>query len=177
MSRDINLVLKEDTEVLKHKKEIKKVRLAAAGSLLVVLLISLSIYLLNLRTGSSSIKEEKEALSSQLTPLREKEAKLKAVNDRLNNISLTQAKRNDVSKIVSALLDKTPSGMSVDSLEFTEGLIAVKVSSGSLILIDEFVNNLIDMAQRKEIIRTLILNSLDLSVLGEYSVSINVGLI
>ena len=177
MNRGINLVLTEEAEELKHKKRVKKSRLIAGGSLLVVLLISLSIYFLNLRFSPSSIEEDKNALSSQLSPLREKEAKLKVVSDRLNNISLLQERRTDVHKIVDTFLAEVPIGLSVDGLEFTDGLIAVKVSSDSLILIDEFIGNLIDMAERKEIVGTLILNSLDVAEAGKYSVSINVGLI
>jgi len=177
MSKEINLVLKEEAEGLRQKKRLKMFRLASFGSLLVVLLISLSIYLLNLRLESLSIEEQKNSLLSQLVPLRENEAKLKVINDRVNNISVVQENRNDVYKKVNSILGKAPVGMSVDSMEFTEGLILIKVSSDSLILVDDFINSLIEMAQNKETIKTLILNSLDVTATGVYSASINVGLI
>lgn len=177
MSKNINLVLKEQTEVLKRKRRIKVSRLVSAALLLLVLLMSLSIYLLNLRAAPSTIDKDKDALLNQLLPLREKEGKLKVVNDRVNNISSALNVRRDVYKIVNTLLEEVPGAIELDNLEFTEGLVAIKVSSDSLLLVDELINNLIDMARRKEMISILILNSLDATAAGEYSVSINIGLI
>lgn len=177
MSKNINLVLKEETEVLKRKRRIKVFRLVSAALLLLVLLMALSIYLLNLRVAPSTIDKDKDALLNQLLPLREKEGKLKVVNDRINNISSVLNVRRDVYKIVNTLLEEVPGGIKLDNLEFSEQLVAIKVSSDSLLLVDELINNLIDMARRKEIVSTLILNSLDATAAGEYSVSINIGLI
>lgn len=177
MSRDINLVIKEGTEQLKHKKKLKTFRIVTAAFLLMVLLISLSIYLLSLRLGSPSTEKDKPALFNQLLSLREKEAKLKVVNDRLHNIPIVQNNNRGVYKIVNTLLGEVPGGMLVDSLEFTGELLVVKVSSDSLILLDALMNNLIDLAERREIINTLILNSLDVADTGQFSVSINIGLI
>lgn len=176
MSKNINLVLKE-AEGSKQKKKIKIFRLIAVGSLLLVSLISLLIYLAN-SSLTFSLEDDKDALLSQLTPLREKEAKLKVINDRLNNISFVQGERTDVYKIVNTLLGEVPIGATVDNLEFIEGEIVIKVSFYSLSLIDELINNLIDMGERKEIVGVLILNSLDVSkATGTYQVSINIGLI
>lgn len=177
MSKNINLVLKEETEVLKRKRRIKVFRLVSAALLLLVLLMALSIYLLNLRAAPSTIDKDKDALLSQLLPLREKEGKLKVVNDRVNNITSALNARRDVYKIVNTLLEEVSGGIKLDNLEFSQQLVAIKVSSDSLLLVDELINNLIDMARRKEIISILILNSLDLTAAGEYSVSINIGLI
>lgn len=178
MSKNINLVLKEGAEGLKQKKILKRFRLIAVGSLLLVLLVSLSIYLLiNFIFGTSSIEMDKEALSTKLLPLREKEAKLKVVNDRLNNIVLFRGEITDVSRIVNKFLTEIPSGMSIESFEFTEGLVAIQVSSDSLTVVDVFINNLIAIAERKELVGTLILSSLNVGEEGKYEVSLKIGLI
>jgi len=178
MSRNINLVLKEGAEGLKYKRRLKRFRLLAAGLLLAVLLVSLSIYLLiNFIFGTSSIEKDKDELANQLLPLRDKEAKLKVINDRLNNITLVQGRKIDVYKIVDKFLSEVPIGLSVDNLEYEMDKVSVKVSSDSLVAVDEFINNLISLAERKELVGTLILNSLVVGEIGKYEVTLNVGLI
>jgi len=177
MSSDINLLIKEDVKLLKHKKRVKMFRAVVLGSLVMVLMISGAIYTLNQRFSSSSIKKDQDSFLNQILNFRKKEAKLTIVNNRINNISNVLDKRIDSYRIVSTLLGKVPDGISVDNLEFSEKTIVINVSSETLRPIDDFINNLIDMAERKEIINALILNSLDVSEVGEYSVSINAGLI
>lgn len=177
MSSDINLLIKEDVKLLKQKKRVKVFRDIAIGSLVMVLLISGSIYLLNRRSSSSSIKKDQDSFLNQMLNFRKKEAKLTIVNNRINNIDSVLNKRIDTYRIVSTLLGKVPDGISVDNLEFSGKTIAIQVSSSSLHPVDEFINNLIAMAERKELINVLILNSLDAGETGEYSVSINIVLI
>ena len=175
MSSDINLVVKKDKNLLKEQSKLKAFRLAAAGSLAALFLISALILILNQQLSDNSIEKDREAILSEMLPFGEKEAKLNVINNRIDNISKVQNKRVDVYKIIDTLLGKIPEGMSVDSLEFAEKKISIKVSSGSLVPVDGFFNNLIDMAKRKEIIKSLSLESLDaLELEGSYKVSINI---
>lgn len=179
MSRNINinLVLREDTGGLRHKRNVKISRLATLGILFLVLFSAVLIYLLNLRFDPASLQKDQDEITNQLFPLREREAKINIINDRVKNIISLREKRTDVHKIVNTLLGEVPVGMSVENLEFTQELVAIKVSSYSLVLVDEFFNNLIGMAERKEMIGTLILNVLDVTESGQYSASLNIGLI
>ena len=176
MSNEINLVLKEGVEELKQKRKLSRFRIAAVSSLLMVLVISLSLYLLKLNLGSA-LEERKNSLLSQLDPLRNKEAKLKIVNDRLKNISIVLGTRKDISKIVDEILTAMPGEIFVENLEFEETSVTLKATSNSLVLIDDFINNLIDMAEQKRVVRILILDSLDFDEFQGYSVSLNISLI
>ena len=172
MSKEINLVLQEGIEELKQKRKLRRFRIAAVSSLIVVLVISLSLYLLKLNL-SSGLEERKNSLLSQLDPLRNKEAKLKIVNDRIRNISSIQGTRKDISKIVDEIL----TAMSIENLEFEETSVLLEASSNSLVLIDDFINNLIEMGEQKRVVRTMILDSLGFDELQGYSVSLNISLI
>ena len=176
MSKEINLVLKEGIEELKQKRKLRRFRIAAVSSLIVVLVISLSLYLLKLNL-SSGLEERKNSLLSQLDPLRNKEAKLKIVNDRIRNISSIQGTRKDISKIVDEILTAMPEQMSIENLEFEETSVLLEASSNSLVLIDDFINNLIEMGEQKRVVRTMILDSLGFDELQGYSVSLNISLI
>lgn len=178
MSSNINLLIKEDVELLKHKKRIKIFRVVAIASLAMVLITSISIFLFNRVLQPPSVKEDKDHLLNQMSVFRKKEAKLTIVNDRVKNIYAFFNKRVDASKIINTFLGKVPDGISLEQLEFKPGTIAIQASSESLRSIDEFFNNLIDMARRKEIISAITLDSF--SAVGEggkYSLSINVVLI
>ncbi|EKD65286.1 MAG: hypothetical protein ACD_50C00142G0009 [uncultured bacterium] len=176
MSKEINLVLQEGIEELKQKRKLRRFRIAAVSSLIVVLVISLSLYLLKLNL-SSGLEERKNSLLSQLDPLRNKEAKLKIVNDRIRNISSIQGTRKDISKIVDEILTAMPEQMSIENLEFEETSVLLEASSNSLVLIDDFINNLIEMGEQKRVVRTMILDSLGFDELQGYSVSLNISLI
>lgn len=179
MSNDINLLVKKDKKLLKEQNKLKVFRLIAVGLLVVLLLISASVFLLNqqLSSASSEIEKDRESVLTELKPFSEKEAKIIIVNNRIENISKVLNKRVDVYKIINTLLGQSPEGILIDSLEFTEKKISVKVSSGSLESVDGFINNLVDMAKRKEIIRVLTLDSLDMTELARtYRVSISIGI-
>lgn len=179
MSNNINLLVKKDKKLLKEQSRLKTFRLIAIGSLLTLLLVSLSIFLLNQKLSNSSIKIEKdrESVLVEMKPFREKEAKLNVVNNRIDNIAKVLNKRIDVYKILNTLLGQASDGILIDSLEFTEKKISIEVSSGSLEPVDGLINNLVDMAKRKEIVKSLTLESLNASSLTEdYKVSINMSI-
>lgn len=178
MSSDINLLIKTDVKLLKQQKRLKIFRIIAVGFLVLVLLVSTSIYLLNRRLSSSSIKKDQDSLLNQMLTVRKRQAKLTTINNRINNVSDLLKKRVDTHKIVNTLLGKMPDGISVDSLEFAGKTISIKISSDSLRSVDELINNLIGMGRKKEIINALTLDSLDVTeATGKYLVSIKASLI
>lgn len=175
MSKDINLLLNTDVKLLRLKKRLKMARVIAVGSLVIVLLISAAIFLLNRKLTSASIKEDQDSLLHKMTAFRERQAKLNIVNNRILAISQVLSERVDSHKIVNTLLGKIPDGISIESLIYSGKAISMSVSSDSLRLVDELINNLIDMGTKKEIINTLTLDSI--SVNGEkYLVSLKASL-
>ena len=179
MSNDINLLVKKDKKLLREQSQLKAFRLIAIGCLLSLLLISLSIFLLNqkLSCTSAEIEKDRESVLTEMKPFREKETKLNVVNNRIDNISKVLNKRTDVYKILNTLLRQVPEGILVDSLGFYEKKVSIEISSSSLIPVDGLINNLVDMAKRKEIIKTLTLDSLDVSEsVGSYKVSISMSI-
>ena len=176
MSSDINLLVEKDKKLLKEQRKLKVFRLIAIGSLVVLLLISASVPILNQQLSDGSIEEDRDSILSEMLPFREKEAKLTIVNNRIDNISKVVNKRVDVYKIINTLLGQAPEGILVYSLEFTEKQISMKISSGSLGPVDGLINNLVDMAKKKEIIKVLTLDSLVTELARGYIASINIGI-
>lgn len=179
MSNEINLLIKKDNNLLKEQSKLKVFRLIAIGSLLTILLISLSIFLLNQKLSNSSMKVEKdrESILVEMKPFRENESNIIIVNNRIDNITKVLKKRMDVYKILNTILGKIPDGILTETLEFSEKKISMNITSVSLIPIDVFFNDLIEMAKRKEIVKSLTLESLDASPLtGSYKISIDMNI-
>lgn len=173
MSTNINLLLHADEKSLKQKKRIKILNLAAVVSLVSVGLISLSIFILTQAINSSSVRKDQEDISRLMSQFQDRQAKLFVLNNRIENISKILKIKKDLSKITGSLLVKIPSSMSIDNFEVNDKSIIITGQSKSLSVIGEFINNFTDMVRKKEIIKSLTLNSLALDLSkNAYQISI-----
>lgn len=160
MNANINLLLRTDEESLRRKKRIKIFNLAAGISLMSVGLISLFIFMSIKSADSSSIRNEQESVLKKLSQFQDRQAKLFILNDRTENIDKILKIRKDISVTMNSLLTKVPGSLSIDNFQADEKSIVITGQSRSLSAIGEFINNLTEMVRRKEIIKSLTLNSL-----------------
>jgi len=173
MSTDINFLLKTDEESLKRRKRIKILNAIAIISLIIVVSISLGIFVLIQAANPLSIKNEQNVVLGKISQFQTRQAKLFAVNDRIENIDKILKIRKDLSNTMNELLAKVPSGMSINDFEIDDKSVIISGRSNSLYAIGEFINNLSNMAYQKGIIKSLTLNSLSLDLSSNtYQVSI-----
>lgn len=162
MSANINLLLRTDEESLKQKRRIRILNLAAVASLIAIGLISLSLFILIQTASFSSINKEQEDALKIMSQFQSRQAKLLILNNRVENIDKILKVRKDLSKTMSSLLVKVPNNLSIDDFEVDDKSVVISGQSMSLFSIGEFINNLTDMVLKKEIIKSLTLNSLTL---------------
>lgn len=160
MNANINLLLRTDEESLRRKKRIKIFNFAAGISLISVGLISLFIFISIKAADSSSIRDEQEIVLKKLSQFQDRQAKLFILNDRAENIDKILKIRKDISVTMNSLLTKVPDSLSIDNFQADEKSVVITGQSRSLSAIGEFINNLTEMVRRKEIIKSLTLNSL-----------------
>jgi len=173
MNTNINLLIHKDEDLLKQKKKIRAFYFVAIVSLIVVGLISLSIFLLTQIVISTSVKKDQEDALKKISQFQDLQAKLFIVNNRVESIDEIMKTRKDLSKITSGLLAKIPSELSIEAFEVSDQTITLTGQSSSLVAIGELINNLTDMVRNKEIIKSLTLSSLTLEeVGGNYTISI-----
>lgn len=173
MNTSINLLLHRDEELLREKKKFRILNFVIAASLIGVGLISLSIFLLTQAVNSSSVKKDEADILKKISQFENKQIKLFIVNNRVENIDKIIKAKKDLSKTASDLLAKIPENLLVDSFEVSDAMVIITGRSKSLFTIGEFINNLTDMVSKKEIIKSLTLNSLVLDGVGNsYTVSI-----
>jgi Tfp pilus assembly protein PilN len=166
MSTDINLLLRTDEESLKQKKRIKILNFIAIGSLIGVGLISLGIFILIQIVNPASVKKEQQNVLIKISQLQDRQSKLFVLNNRIENIGNILKIRRNISKTMSELLTKIPADVSVSSFIIDDKSVTVRGESKSLSPIAELISNLSDMVYKKEIIKSLTLNSLALNTSG-----------
>ena len=173
MNTDINLLLRTDEESSEEKKRIKLLNLIAIASLMAVGLISLGIFVLTQIINSPSVKKDQENTLTLMSQFQNRQTKLFVLNNRVENISRILKIRKDLSKVANSLLAKIPNNLSIDDFEVSDKTVIISGQSKSLFTIGELINNLTDMVRKKEIIKSLILNSLTLD-LGRNTYQISV---
>jgi hypothetical protein len=173
MNANINLILRTDEETLKHKKIVKILNSIAIMSLTGVGLISLCIFILIQAVNFPSVKKEQEDILKKISQFQNRQAKLFVLNNRVENIDKILKTRKDIPKTMNNLLAKIPSQLSVDSFEVNDKSVIISGQSESLYTIGEFIDNFTNMVRKKEIIKSLTLNSLTLDgVRNVYQISI-----
>lgn len=177
MNTNINLLLGKDDESVKRLKKVKILNFVAFMSLMGIGLASLIIFLLIQVINPSSIQKEQDEVLRKISQLQEKKAKLVIINDRINSIAEILEKRKNLSKTANTLLAKTPNKLLIENVEINDTVISLTAQSNSLAQIGEFINNLTDMVRKKEIINSLVLNTLAFDESkNSYAVSIKADL-
>jgi Tfp pilus assembly protein PilN len=177
MSTNINLLLHTDGESLKQNKIKRLFYFIAVGSLMVVCLIAVTVFVLIKAVNPESIKKQQEEVLAQISQFQNRQVKLLILSNRIETVEKILKTRRDLPKITSGLLAKIPTDLSIDNLEVDSKTVVVSGQSKSLSAIGEFIDNLTDMAHRKEIIKSLTLSSLAFD--GDkstYQISVKSGL-
>lgn len=160
MNTSINFVLPKDKELVKRQKKGKVINAIAIIFPIMVGVVSLIIFLITQSINPLAIRKQQEEVIGKIAQLQDKKIKLFIIKDRLDNIEDLLKKRTNFSEKISSLISKTLGEVVVDSLEMDDNEVLMKVYSASLQSIDEFINRLIDMAVKKDVISSLSLNSL-----------------
>lgn len=175
MNSDINLLKKESRTQEKRVKILRIISVVAAGT---VAIFSIALFVFNRQSTLDPIKREQNVVLQNLSFLSEKEAKLSLLNDRLNNLENILGFRKNYIKSVNSIIDELPSDVSTTSLSLDKDGILLIASSNSLSSINTFLNSLIDLSEKKHLIKDLIIESLTVGTTGiRYSLSIKAKLL
>ena len=168
MSSDINLVSGKAYQLEKELKRLKLLRIIAVLALVTVSTISILLFLVTLLLPISSVKKDQEKTMSNTALLREKLIKYYLINDRIKNISQISKERKNYSTIANTLMDKVPADLSVDILTIENGTITISIGGISLIPINEYINSIIEIGDKRQGIKNLTVESLLFNNTGKY---------
>lgn len=160
MNTDINIILPKNLGQIEHQSRIKAARMIAFIFPLIVGAVSLGIFLFIQSINPASIIREQDDVKSQISKLDNRKIKLFLVNNRVDNIKDLLQRRKDFFKSIDTVLTQMPDDLLVDTMDMDNKIILLTITSPSLSSVDQFLNNLIVMAKKKELISSLTLNSL-----------------
>jgi len=178
MSNNINLVSNKDEDSLKAKKRLKQVRAIAVISLAIVAFLSIIIFIINSQTSLEGIKKDENSTLQSISYLNKKAAKLAIVNNRVKDVSDILQKRKNYTSAINTLLQLMPPGLSTTTLELGKKDVTVVVRSNSLLLIDKFLNSMMELSAKKQVISSLTIENLVVNQkTGSYSLSLKTTLL
>lgn len=173
MPHDINFLTAIKKEKAEKKKLLLIVRIVAVCYLILIGLLSALAFYLGSTVSLDTAKKKEASFLNTIAPLKETEAKLLLIKDRIANISEILKRREEVvgkekakkasyEKIIASFKGKIPQEIVVNTLNVDETKVVLKLSSDSLSLIDGLIDGLTTLRQDK-IISSLLLESLSLN--------------
>ena len=173
MSESINLVKVEESESSRRYRKVFILRIISIIFVSFVGIVSIILFILYARISLSSIKREQSAVLQSITFQKNKLAKLNLLNDRLRGLRQVLKDRKNYTDVLNTLLSQIPSGASASALSIGKSGITLTVTSKSLLPINKFLNNVVELSGKKNLIREMVIESLSIdSRTGTYSLSI-----
>ncbi len=173
MKTDINLASGELVETASKSKALEILRIAAISSVIFITVTSILLFVLINQIAPDNVKKQEDKILFSIKFLHGKEAKIFAVNSKIADISKILDSRTNYDSEMNIFLEKIPNDVSINSLEIDKAKVAITVSSNSLSFIDKMLNNFFEMIAKKQIIKSITIQSLSSGQGGgNYSLSI-----
>ncbi len=177
MNDSINLVTADTRENLKRKKRTYVLRIISIVFLVFVGLVSIILFILNSSLSLSSVKKQEVATIQSISLQKDKLAKFNLLNDRLKSIKDVLKDRKNYTNTLNVLLDQIPQGVGTSSLNIEKSDVTLTINAVSLLPINKFLNNVIELSSKKKVIKDMVIESLSIdSKTGIYSLSIKAKL-
>nr|MBI5456074.1 hypothetical protein [Candidatus Levybacteria bacterium] len=173
MSNDINLVSSKTFQFEQELKRLKTLKIIAIGFLAMVALVSVLLFVAIFALPTSSVKKEQEQALSNISSLSEKFFKYSLIGDRLNSIAGIIKSRKNYSLLINTVLSKLPADLSVDTMTIDNGTFILIVSGGSLTPMDNFIEDVVILGNKENIIKNLSIQSLVVNTgSGKYTLTL-----
>ena len=160
MSIDINLASKTSESskdaLLRKTKTISFIILFAVG------LLSLVLFLVNLRFSANYVKREQNKLIEDLSAYDETASRIFLLNQRLSNISSILSLRKKHHEKADKIVEKIPSSVAIEEFQIDDSGIIMEVNSSSLLELNNFLNGMLSLSKSK-VFSTVVLDGLSYS--------------
>ena len=155
MKSDINLISTNQAELINQSRSVRIFRLIAIASVCIVGISSVILFLIIQSISPSEIRKQQSALRASLAASRTKEAKIILVGRKIKDIKNIISERPRYDSLVSEINDIIPENVSLVSLGVNDNKVELVANSGSLLYLNELLNNLLGMvkAEKKKEIR------------------------
>lgn len=156
---EINLLPKLRNEFDRSKKILKTLRILSISSLVIVVVLSLVLFFLNIRSPLPALKKEENDLISALLKIKDKIEKHVIVQDRLQNVDPILKNRKDLESVITFFTEKAPPGVSIQSFAITTESVALQVSATSVFVINQFNDELVKAAKSNSVVNKITMDN------------------
>ncbi len=163
MNSNINLLAKKEDINLKEKKRIKILKIIAFSVLGATALTVVVLIILYSQLKLSTIKKDQESAIKNMSYLQEKSAKLMSINNRVNSISEINKNKKKYQDIITTLSKQLPSNIKVNGIDITTEEVNMRLASSSLYDVKILIDRMIALAEAKNTIESLMIDSLSLN--------------
>src|ERR1035437_10251295 len=167
MNNNINLISNQNVQLEKELRRLKRFTLISMICLIVVSVVSISVFVLNLTLPLESVKKEQSATVANISHLHKNLVTYTLITDRVKNISNILSQRGNELPQLNAILGKVPKDLSVEGLEIQKGKASISVSGTSLISINKFIDDMVSLGAQGKVIKDIIIQGLTLNTTTE----------
>lgn len=164
MSNSINLINKETTKSNRDDL-VKKIRKISFLSLFAVGLISILLFLLSYRFSIGYVRTQEDKLIRKLSSFEQIGSKVFLLNSRLADISILLSSRKNYNRFTESIINQKPENLIISNYKIDSSGVVVEASSTNLSDINDFLNNLFILNQKK-IISSVVINTLGANASG-----------
>lgn len=178
MNDPINLVKAQDKENFRRARKIFILRIISLVFISFVGLVSIILFILYLRISPEAIRKEQSQVVQSIAFQKNKLAKLNLLNDRLRGINQVLRERKNYTTTLNSILSEIPQEARAQVLSINKSNVSLTVTSSSLLPLNKFLNNILELSEKKKYIREMVIESLTIdSKTGSYSLSIKAKVI
>jgi len=148
MSININLVDKKSPEDLRLDW-LKKLRGLSFAVLFLTAISAVLIFGIDYRFSASYVKKQQSEILKEISSYGDASAKVFIVNTKLSDLSKLIEQRKKYGEVTAQLVTAGDSNISIEEFSFDESGVALTASATSLQDIDDFLNNIMELVDRK----------------------------
>lgn len=173
MSKDINLIQGENKFSTARRSRVLILRIISIVFLSSVAIFSIILFFLNNRISVENVKKQEAATLQKISLISDKSAKFNLLNDRLRGITVILNTRKNYANFLNSVMVLVPQDASMTALTLNKDGILLTVSSSSLLPINKFLTNIINVSVEKHLVKDITIEGLTVDKdSGIYSLSI-----
>jgi predicted PurR-regulated permease PerM len=150
MSIDINLVTKKTSEGSRDER-LKKIKVISFSALIITALLSIILFLVNLRFSVNYVKNQQNKLIQELSTYDEAASKIFLLNQRVTDITSIISQRKKYHEKTELIFQEMPSVISIQEYKIDNSSAAMTITSRSLLDMNNYINYLLKLSKSRKI--------------------------
>lgn len=145
MYADINLVTNKDSSS-QSKSKLNKFRTISYLLLFIVTVISIFMFILNIRYSLNSVVQKQQSVKNDLSIYNDNIVKLIFLNLRLQDIKSIYSGRTNYQETLDAYLSALPPDITIDNFKIINNEFTFTVNSSSLLSLNDYLNSVLKIS-------------------------------